>query len=97
MDFAVGGRRLLAVVVTLGAMIVALAAGAGVSAAPTELFFSEYIEGSSFNKAVESYNGAGAPVDLGALGYKIELYSNGSATVSATLNLTGTVANGDVF
>jgi predicted extracellular nuclease len=97
MDCAVGGRRLLAVVVTLGAMIVALAAGAGVSAAPTELFFSEYIEGSSFNKAVEIYNGTGAAVDLGALGYKLELYSNGSATVSATLNLTGTVAAGDVF
>ena len=33
------------------------------SAAPTELFFSEYIEGSSNNKAVEIYNGTGVAVD----------------------------------
>ena len=48
------------------------AAGGGVapaSAAPTELFFSEYIEGSSNNKAVEIYNGTGAPIDLAAGGY----------------------------
>ena len=32
----------------------------GASAAtPTELFFSEYIEGSSNNKALEIYNGTG--------------------------------------
>ena len=33
-------------------------------AAATELFISEYIEGSSFNKAIEIYNGTGAAVDL---------------------------------
>ncbi len=27
------------------------------AASPTDLFFSEYIEGSSYNKAVEIYNG----------------------------------------
>ena len=31
---------------------------------PTELYFSEYIEGSSNNKALEIYNGTGATVDL---------------------------------
>ncbi len=51
------------------------------AAAPTELFMSEYIEGSSFNKAIEIYNGTGAAVDLAAGGYTLELYSNGSATV----------------
>src|SRR4029453_5292085 len=35
-------------------------------AAPTELLFSEYAEGSAFNKAVEIYNGTGAPVHLAA-------------------------------
>ena len=31
------------------------------SAAPTDLFISEYVEGSSNNKAIELYNGTGAP------------------------------------
>ncbi len=31
----------------------------GAAAAPTELFFSEYVEGSSNNKALEVYNGTG--------------------------------------
>src|SRR5688572_12680011 len=68
-----------------------------VHAAATDLFFSEYIEGSSFNKAVEIYNGTGAAVDMGALGYAIDLYSNGSATVGVTINLTATLADGDVW
>ena len=34
------------------------------SAATTDLLISEYIEGSSFNKAIEIYNGTGASVDL---------------------------------
>ena len=76
---------------------VVVVGGGTATGAPTELFFSEYVEGTSFNKAVEIYNGTGAPVDLGALGYKLELYTNGSATASQTLNLTGSLANGDVF
>jgi predicted extracellular nuclease len=62
-----------------------------------ELFISEYIEGNSFNKAIEIFNGTGAGIDLGALGYNIEGYHNGSATAAYTINLTGTVADGDVF
>ena len=31
---------------------------------PDAIFFSEYIEGSSFNKALEIYNATGATVDL---------------------------------
>lgn len=68
-----------------------------VQAAPTELFFSEYIEGSSNNKALEIYNGTGAAVDLGAGGYSIQMFFNGSASAGLTINLTGTVANGDVY
>src|SRR3712207_4430726 len=47
------------------ALGLALAAWAGVqprAAAPATLFFSEYIEGSSNNKALEIFNGTGAPV-----------------------------------
>jgi predicted extracellular nuclease len=61
-----------------------------------DLFFSEYIEGSSNNKALEIYNGTGAAIDLAAAGYVVQLYSNGSTT-PRTFDLTGTVANGDVF
>ncbi len=35
-----------------------------VAAASSELFFSEYIEGSSNNKALEIYNDTGAAIDL---------------------------------
>ena len=61
----------------------------------TELFISEYIEGSSYNKALEIYNGTGSIVDLS--GYKVVLYSNGATTPYTTLNLSGTLLNGAVF
>ncbi|MGD9611383.1 MAG: lamin tail domain-containing protein [Kiritimatiellia bacterium] len=61
-----------------------------------DLLISEYIEGSSNNKAVEIFNGTGAAVDLAAGSYAVRLYANGAATPSATINLTGTLANGDV-
>lgn len=61
----------------------------------TDLFFSEYVEGSSYNKAVEIYNGTGAPVDLSQ--YTIELYSNGNSSPNSTTSLSGALADGDVF
>ncbi|MGW0431414.1 lamin tail domain-containing protein [Micromonospora sp. NPDC003197] len=66
------------------------------SAAPTDLFISEYVEGSSNNKAIELYNGTGAAIDLAAAGYRLQLYFNGS-TNPTDFPLTGTVAAGDVF
>jgi hypothetical protein len=65
------------------------------SAAAADLFISEYIEGSSYNKAIEVYNGTGGPVDLSL--YSLELYSNGSASPSQSVTLSGTLADGDVF
>jgi uncharacterized protein len=67
------------------------------SAATTDLLISEYVEGSSFNKAIEIYNGTGAAVDLLGGGYRLELYSNGSSTVSSSLALSGVLDNGEVF
>ncbi len=61
------------------------------------LFFSEYIEGSSNNKALEIYNGTGAALDLTAGNYVVQFYFNGSTTAGLTIPLTGTVAAGDVF
>ena len=65
--------------------------------AASGLFFSEYVEGGSLNKALEIYNGTGAPVDLNAGGYTVQVFFNGSASPGATLALKGTVADGDVF
>jgi predicted extracellular nuclease len=66
-------------------------------AATTDLLISEYIEGTSFNKAIEIYNGTGNPVDLTAGAYVLQLHSNGSPTVSQSLALSGTLADGDVL
>ncbi|MGH3035858.1 MAG: Ig-like domain-containing protein [Gaiellaceae bacterium] len=67
------------------------------NAQPTELFFSEYIEGSSNNKALEIYNGTGAPVDLDANDYFVQMCFNGNSACTLAIGLTGTVAPGDVF
>lgn len=68
-----------------------------VPAMATKLFFSEYIEGSSNNKALEIYNGTGATVNLSAGDYSIQMFFNGSSSAGLTINLTGNVANGDVY
>ncbi len=61
----------------------------------TDLIFSEYVEGTSNNKYIEIFNGTGESVDLSD--YQVLLFSNGSATVSRTLQLSGTLAHGDVI
>jgi hypothetical protein len=67
-----------------------------VTAAAAELFISEYIEGSSNNKALEIHNATGAAVDLAAGGYDVQMSFNGGTSV-LTIALTGTVADGDVY
>lgn len=62
---------------------------------PTELFFSEYIEGSSQNKALEIYNGTGIDVDLSD--YLVLYYNNGATDPTISLYLSGNLANGDVL
>lgn len=91
-------RRLIAAVASLtlaAAGAVALAPPA--SAASGDLLFSEYVEGSSNNKALEIYNPTTAPVDLAATGYAVQVYFNGSPAAGSTINLTGTIAPDDVF
>jgi len=70
---------------------------ASVSALPAtaELYFSEYIEGSSNNKALEIYNSSANSVDLS--GHKVELYFNGSNSAGLTINLTGSIPANGVF
>lgn len=62
-----------------------------------DLIISEYVEGSSNNKAIEIYNGTSSLVDLAAGSYKLEFYFNGAVTALTTINLTGTIAAGNVF
>jgi endonuclease I/chitodextrinase len=61
----------------------------------TELLFSEYIEGSSNNKALEISNTTGNPVNLSV--YSIKKQSNGAGSWSTGLSLTGTLNNGSKF
>lgn len=61
----------------------------------SDLFISEYIEGSSSNKYIEIANFTGANVDLSL--YSIRLYVNGQTIINTTLNLSGTLSNGAVY
>jgi predicted extracellular nuclease len=93
-------RSLVAIVaLVLAASLLpwAIAQGVRANGGIAELFFSEYIEGSSNNKALEIHNGTGGPVDLAAGGYDVQMYFNGSSTAGLTISLAGTVAAGDVF
>jgi hypothetical protein len=78
-------------------LILALAPIPSFSATATELFISEYIKGTSNNKALEIYNGTGAAVNLATGGYNIQMFFNGSTTAGLTINLTGTVVDGDGY
>lgn len=66
---------------------------AGINA--SDLFISEYIEGSSNNKAIEIFNGTGSDVDLSV--YSIKKQSNGVGDFGGNLVLTGTLANNSVY
>lgn len=59
-----------------------------------DLFISEYVMGSSYNKYLEIYNGTGKAVDLSD--YKVELYVNGQTNVKSSEILSGTLKNGKV-
>ena len=60
-----------------------------------DLFISEYVEGSSNNKALEIFNGTGMSVDLS--NYRLLLFVNGNSTPNNTHVLSGTLAHGDVI
>lgn len=67
------------------------------AAQPSDLLISEYVEGSSNNKALELYNGTGSAIDLASDNYVLQFYFNGSTSAGLTITLTGTVADGAVF
>jgi endonuclease I/chitodextrinase len=63
------------------------------SSTPTvsDLYFSEYLEGSSNNKALEITNRTGTSINLSA--YSIKKQTNGAGSWSTGLTLSGTIAN----
>lgn len=63
----------------------------------SDLFISEYIEGSGSSKAIEIYNGTGTSIDLSTEGYNLQMFFNGSNTAGLNIPLVGTVLSGDVF
>lgn len=73
--------------------VLTAAAGNIVTPAPAagDLFFSEYVEGSSNNKYLEIYNGGTSAANLAD--YEVRLFANGATTATATLAL-GSLAGG---
>lgn len=59
-----------------------------------DLFISEYVEGSSNNKYIEVFNGTGGSVDLSD--YSLRLYANGGSSPNNDVDLSGTLASGEV-
>ena len=59
--------------------------------AQSPLVFSEYIEGSAYNKAIEIGNTSDAELDL--TGYAVSMHSNGATNAKYTLDLTGVISS----
>ncbi len=60
-----------------------------------DVFISEYIEGSSYNKAIEIYNREDSDVDLSD--FTVKLYTNGATTPSSTWTGSGILASGKTY
>ncbi|WP_158527312.1 ExeM/NucH family extracellular endonuclease [Pelagibaculum spongiae] len=73
-------------------LVTGLVALSQASASP--LIFSEYVEGSSNNKALEITNISDQSVDLEALNAQIEIYNNGNATPNNEQDLSGILEPG---
>ncbi len=61
----------------------------------SDLFISEYIEGSSNNKALELYNPTNAPIDLS--NYRLVRANNGADSIQYVQTLSGMLAPGNVY
>ncbi len=69
--------------------------GGGTPPTGSELFISEYIEGSSNNKGLEIYNPTSSSVSLSS--YSIQKQSNGSGSWGSQLSLSGSLAAGQTY
>jgi predicted extracellular nuclease/endonuclease I len=71
-----------------------LATGLG-SHAHADVFISEYIEGSGYNKAIEIYNSGTDSVSLN--NYAVEIYSNGGTSANVSIALSGNLNAGATY
>lgn len=79
-------KKLLLSILSLGTLSIA-------TSQCTDIFISEYVEGSSNNKAIELYNPTSQAINLS--GYELRRYSNGSSTQPPSdkiIALGGTIA-----
>ena len=97
-------RRLVSALLTLAmllSLLPAAALAAGETGTASDLFISEYVEGSSTNKALEIYNGTGATVDLSQYTLcMVDFGGSGKPTKDATLKsepLSGSLENGQAY
>ena len=74
---------------------VVVVADAPVASVGRELFFSEYLEGSNNNKALEIYNPTTQTVNLS--NYVVKAYNNGATTATNVLTLSGTLGVGQAL
>lgn len=65
------------------------------STARASVYFSEYVEGSSFSKAVEIFNSGASSVNLD--GWSVNLYYNGNTTSTSIALASAELASGDVW
>lgn len=84
-------------VVIVVVMVLSLVDAPVARAAGPGLFFSEYVEGTGNNQALEIYNGTGAAVDLAAGRYVVEFYLNGAGSPGHSIALTGRILPGGVY
>lgn len=95
MQAARGGHPLAwvgAIIALVGALL--LPGTLARAASGSELFFSEYVEGTGTNRAVEIYNPTDVPVSLGASGYMLAFFFDGSTTIGGGVPLAGTLQPG---
>jgi len=79
-----------------GAIDITASGGTTACGGPSDLFISEYIEGSGNNKCIEIYNGTGAAIDLST--YSLAVYANGNSNPTGTYNFQAVMlADNDVF
>ncbi len=76
-------------------MIPLLVAGSFALPLHADVLISEYIEGSSNNKAIELYNSGDQSVDISQ--YTLAIYFNGSANSGTTISLSGSIAPGGTY
>jgi len=74
-------------------LILAIPLSTPITTNASSIYFSEYLEGSSFNKALEIFNHSAIAVE----NLQIALFANGSSTPTATIALNGSIPPGGVF